>query len=157
MVSPEPSAKTETVSDDDQAYNSAGQVTGTTFQLGQSTESNSYTYDADGQLLSSSGASDDTYGYDPNGNRDTTGYTVGTGNELTNSPGVTYTYDNDGGGNRDAISIDGDVPVWYERRHAKNSEGSSWGIRLSRPEPIGREDAHVPQGRRFRGVRARHG
>jgi hypothetical protein len=29
--------------------------------------------------------------YDANGNRDTTGYTVGTGNELTNSPGVTYT------------------------------------------------------------------
>jgi RHS repeat-associated protein len=84
------------VNDDDQAYNSAGQVTGTTFQLGQSSESNSYTYDADGQLLSSSGASDDSYGYDPNGNRDTTGYTVGTGNELTNSPGVTYTYENDG-------------------------------------------------------------
>jgi RHS repeat-associated protein len=81
---------------DGAAYNSAGQVTGSTFQLGQSSESNSYTYDADSQLLSSSGASDDTYGYDANGNRDTTGYTVGTGNELTNSPGVTYTYDNVG-------------------------------------------------------------
>jgi RHS repeat-associated protein len=77
-------------------WNSAGQVTGSTFQLGQSTESNSYTYDADSQLTSSSGASDDTYGYDANGNRDTTGYTVGTGNELTNSPGVTYAYDNVG-------------------------------------------------------------
>jgi RHS repeat-associated protein len=88
--------KTTAASDVGAAYNSAGQVTGTTFQLGQSSESNSYTYDADGQLLSSSGASDDTYGYDPNGNRDTTGYTVGTGNELLNSPGVTYTYDNDG-------------------------------------------------------------
>jgi RHS repeat-associated protein len=86
----------ESVSDTGASYNSDGQVTGTTFQLGQSSESNSYTYDADSQLLSSSGASDDTYGYDPNGNRDTTGYTVGTGNELTNSPGVTYTYDNVG-------------------------------------------------------------
>jgi RHS repeat-associated protein len=96
--SPEPSGqvKTSVASDVGAAYNSAGQVTGSTFQLGQSSESNSYTYDADGQLLSSSGASDDTYGYDPNGNRDTTGYTVGTGNELLNSPGVTYTYDNDG-------------------------------------------------------------
>jgi RHS repeat-associated protein len=86
----------ESVSDTGASYNSDGQVTGTTFQLGQSSESNSYTYDADSQLLSSSGASDDTYGYDANGNRDTTGYTVGTGNELTTSPGVTYTYDNDG-------------------------------------------------------------
>jgi RHS repeat-associated protein len=94
--SPETAKPVKLAADDDQAYNSAGQVTGSTFQLGQSSESNSYTYDADSQLLSSSGASDDTYGYDPNGNRDTTGYTVGTGNELTNSPGVTYTYDNVG-------------------------------------------------------------
>ena len=31
-----------------------------------------------------------------NGNRNTTGYTTGTGNELTASTGVTYTYDNEG-------------------------------------------------------------
>ena len=47
-------------------------------------------------MTGSSGSSDDSYGYDANGNPNTTGYTVGTGNELTNSPGVTYTYDNDG-------------------------------------------------------------
>jgi YD repeat-containing protein len=94
--SPELGTPIEQAAAADEAYNSDGQVTGSTFQLGQSSESNSYTYDADSQLLSSSGASDDTYGYDANGNRDTTGYTVGTGNELTNSPGVTYTYDNDG-------------------------------------------------------------
>ena len=31
-----------------------------------------------------------------NGNRNSTGYTTGAGNEMTNSPGVTYTYDNVG-------------------------------------------------------------
>ena len=36
------------------------------------------------------------YSYDPNGNRNATGYITGAGNELTHSPGVTYTYDNDG-------------------------------------------------------------
>ena len=30
--------------------------------------------------------------------------------------------------------------------YAKNSESSTWGFCLSRPEPIGREDAYVPQG-----------
>ena len=29
--------------------------------------------------------------------------------------------------------------------HAKNSESSAWGLCLSRPEPIRRQDAHVPQ------------
>ena len=51
--------------------------------------------------------------------------------------------------NRDASSIGADPPFWYERRHAKNCEGSAWRIRLSRPEPLGRDDAFVSQGRRF--------
>jgi RHS repeat-associated protein len=84
------------VRDDDVAYNIAGQVTGSTIQLGQSSESNSYSYDADNQLTGSSGESDDSYSYDANGNPNSTGYTTGTGNELTHSPGVTYTYDNVG-------------------------------------------------------------
>jgi RHS repeat-associated protein len=77
-------------------YNSAGQVTGTSSSFGGSSASNSYTYDNDNQLTSASGATDDSYSYDANGNRNSTGFTTGTGNELTNSPGVTYTYDNDG-------------------------------------------------------------
>ena len=63
---------------------------------GTAIEENTYSYDADNQLTGSSGTADDSYGYDANGNPNTTGYTIGTGNELTNSPGVTYTYDNDG-------------------------------------------------------------
>ena len=47
-------------------------------------------------MTSSGDSQDDTYSYDLNGNRDSTGYTTGAGNELTNSPGATYTYDNDG-------------------------------------------------------------
>jgi RHS repeat-associated protein len=37
-----------------------------------------------------------TYAYDSNGNRNSTGYTTGTDNEQTASPGYTYTYDNAG-------------------------------------------------------------
>jgi RHS repeat-associated protein len=37
-----------------------------------------------------------TYGYDANGNRKNTGYTTGTGNQLTNDGTWTYTYDAEG-------------------------------------------------------------
>ena len=47
-------------------------------------------------MTASSGSSDNSYSYDANGNRNSTGYTTGAGNELTHSPGVTYTYDNNG-------------------------------------------------------------
>ena len=64
--------------------------------LSTGSATNSYTYDADSQLTGSSGSTTLTYAYDANGNRNTTGYTTGAGNEMTHSPGVTYTYDNDG-------------------------------------------------------------
>ena len=79
-----------------ETFNAAGQVTGVSVQIGLSETGSTYSYDNDSQLTGSSGASNETYGYDANGNPDTTGYTVGTGNELTKSPGVTYTYDNNG-------------------------------------------------------------
>ncbi len=58
---------------------------------------NTYTYDAErpGDRLVGR-VQRRSYSYDLNGNRNSTGYTTGAGNELTNSPGVTYTYDNDG-------------------------------------------------------------
>ncbi len=72
----------------------AGRVTSMTYNDGNST--NTFSYDPSGQLTASGDSQDDTYAYDLNGNRDSTGYTTGAGNEMTNSPGVTYTYDNDG-------------------------------------------------------------
>jgi hypothetical protein len=50
-----PDTKIALVNDDDATHNSAGQVTGSTIQLGQSSESNSYSYDPDNQLTGSSG------------------------------------------------------------------------------------------------------
>src|SRR5581483_30659 len=42
------------------------------------------------------GARSESYGYDPAGNRNTSGYTTVAGNEMTASPGYTYTYDAEG-------------------------------------------------------------
>ena len=55
-----------------------------------------FTYDNTNQLTAVGGSRTESYGYDANGNRNTTGYTTGTNNEMTASPGMTYTYDNDG-------------------------------------------------------------
>ena len=52
-----------------------------------------------------------TYGYDPNGNRNTTGYVTGTGNELTNDGTFTYTYDNEG--NLTKKSKGASAETWY--------------------------------------------
>ena len=73
-------------------YNSTGQLSHLTI----SSYSGTYTYDADGQLTGETGTNSYSYGYDANGNRNTTGYTTGAGNEITTSTGVTYTYDNAG-------------------------------------------------------------
>ena len=46
-----------------------------------------------GQLTGVSGARNETFGYDANGNRNPTGYTVGTGNQITTDPaGNTLNY-----------------------------------------------------------------
>lgn len=55
-----------------------------------------YTYDNADQLTGTSGARTESFGYDANGNRNTTGYSGHTGNELSASPGYTYTYDAEG-------------------------------------------------------------
>jgi YD repeat-containing protein len=55
-----------------------------------------YSYDSGGELLTARGSRTENYSYDSGGNRTMTGYTTGTGNELTASPGVTYTYDDEG-------------------------------------------------------------
>jgi RHS repeat-associated protein len=84
----------ETEQPESATFNTAGQLESQQDNGGAST--NTYTYDDDGQLTNSGDGFTATYSYDLNGNRNSTGYTTGAGNELTNSPGVTYTYDNDG-------------------------------------------------------------
>ena len=78
-------------------YDAASRVTGAGgpgFNLG-------YTYNADNELTNAAGTLNGnsvnvTYVYDSAGNRNSTGYTNGTGDEQSASPGYTYSYDNDG-------------------------------------------------------------
>jgi YD repeat-containing protein len=68
-----------------------------------------YAYDNSGQLTTVSGAHSESFGYDSNGNRNTTGYTVGNGNQITNdAAGNTLTYS---GGNL-ATKTDSSLNVW---------------------------------------------
>jgi len=57
------------------AYDAANRLTHETNAEGSVT----YTYDNTNQLTSASGARSESYAYDANGNRNATGYTVGTG------------------------------------------------------------------------------
>ncbi|MFN9912381.1 MAG: hypothetical protein ACK53L_07345, partial [Pirellulaceae bacterium] len=58
----------------------------------------SYSYSQNDELqgATNTGAPNESYGYDANGNRNTTGFTTTTDNRMTASPGFTYQYDNEG-------------------------------------------------------------
>jgi RHS repeat-associated protein len=58
----------------------------------------SYTYWQNDQLVgvTNTGASNESYGYDANGNRNTTGFATTSDNRMTASPGFTYQYDHEG-------------------------------------------------------------
>ncbi len=57
-----------------------------------------YSYDTTSQLIGAdhSSQTDETYGYDANGNRNTSGYTTASNNRTTAGQGFTYTYDDEG-------------------------------------------------------------
>ncbi len=55
-----------------------------------------YGYDSGGELLTARGSRTENYSYDSGGNRNMTGYTTGTGNELSSGGGYTFTYDKEG-------------------------------------------------------------
>jgi RHS repeat-associated protein len=76
------------------SYDSANRVTTQVDSDGTYT----YTYDNANELtgVDKNGTQVESYSYDLNGNRNSTGYTTTTGNELTAAPGYTYTYDNAG-------------------------------------------------------------
>jgi RHS repeat-associated protein len=56
----------------------------------------SFTYDLTDQLTGATGGRTESYGYDLNGNRNTTGYVTGTGNRMTSDGTWTYVYDDAG-------------------------------------------------------------
>jgi RHS repeat-associated protein len=57
-----------------------------------------YNYDQTSQVVgaTNTGVSNETYGFDANGNRNTSGYSIGTNNQTKSGLGFTYTYDNEG-------------------------------------------------------------
>jgi RHS repeat-associated protein len=111
-------------------YNADSDVTAETNAEGMV----SYTYDADQQLTGVSGASTATYSYDQNGNRTMSGYSTGTGNELTEGAGYTYTYDHDGNLISETQTSTGDVTTytWDYRNRLTNvvEENSSHTVIL---------------------------
>jgi RHS repeat-associated protein len=74
------------------SYDPASQLTQYTGPEGTLT----YTYDLAGELTGVGNARNESYGYDLNGNRNTTGYTTATGNRLTGDGTFTYAYDSEG-------------------------------------------------------------
>jgi RHS repeat-associated protein len=96
-------------------YDAAGRVSGYTGFDGTLT----YTYDRSGELTGVSGAHNESYSYDANGNRTMTGYSTGTGNELSSDGVYNYTYDNEGNLLTETRISDGQVTTntWdYENR-----------------------------------------
>ena len=75
-------------------YDSGGRVL--TYTYGATSHTVTYSYDNSDQVTGAAGAISETFGYDSGGNRNTTGYTTGAGNEMTSGGGYTYTYDNAG-------------------------------------------------------------
>jgi RHS repeat-associated protein len=73
-------------------YDSANQLTSYAGPDGSIT----YGYDVDGQLTGATGAHNETYTYDKEGNRTMSGYVTSIGNRLTSDGTYSYTYDQDG-------------------------------------------------------------
>ena len=76
-----------------------------------------YTYDVANELTAAGGSRTESYGYDSGGNRNTTGYATTTGNEMTASPGYTYTYDSEGNSTAQTDTMLGNVTTFsYDYR-----------------------------------------
>ncbi len=74
------------------SYDDASRVTAETDAEGTA----SFTYDNANELTGVTGSRTESYSYDLNGNRTGTGYHTTVMNEMSTSPGNTYTYDNAG-------------------------------------------------------------
>ena len=84
-----------------------------TWASGASSDTLTYTYTNNNQLTGVSHTngsfSNESFTWDSNGNETGTGYTTGTDNEQTASPGYTYTYDNAGEMTSETQTSTGDV------------------------------------------------
>jgi RHS repeat-associated protein len=123
--------KTVTLASYTYGYNTASQVT--SYQ--DNNTSLTYGYDTTNQLTSASGTLNGSsysasWTYDANGNRNMTGYQMGTGNELLNDGTFTYTYDKNGNTLTKTNTATGDQWTYswdYHNRMAEAVEKTSGG------------------------------
>ncbi len=80
----------------DLTYDSVGRVVKKDETIGGAIETTNYSYDVNGQLIRASGAANETFAYDPNGNRTSPTAAYDSQDRLTKLGGVTYTYSDDG-------------------------------------------------------------
>jgi RHS repeat-associated protein len=111
-------------------YDNASQLTSYTGPEGSLT----YTYDNAGELTGVGGARSESFGYDLNGNRNTTGYTTAAGNELTGDGTFTYAYDAEG--NQVSKTRLSDNEQWtftwdYRNRMTQAVEKTSAGVTVT--------------------------
>jgi RHS repeat-associated protein len=93
-----------------------------------------YTYDNASELTGVGGARNESFGYDLNGNRNTTGYTTAAGNELTGDGTYTYAYDSEG--NQVSKTRLSDNEQWtftwdYRNRMTQAVEKTSAGVTVT--------------------------
>jgi RHS repeat-associated protein len=111
-------------------YDNASQLTSYTGPEGSLT----YTYDNAGELTGVGGARNESFGYDLNGNRNTSGYTTAAGNELTGDGTYTYSYDSEG--NQVSKTRLSDNEQWtftwdYRNRMTQAVEKTSAGVTVT--------------------------
>jgi RHS repeat-associated protein len=100
-----------------------------TWNSGASTDAVSYAYTNDNQLTSvahTNGAfANESFGYDANGNRNTTGYSTGTGNRLSSDGTYSYGYDDEGNLTSKTKISDGSQTVYKWDFHNRLTEVDS--------------------------------
>jgi RHS repeat-associated protein len=111
-------------------YDNASQLTSYTGPEGSLT----YSYDNASELTGVGGARNESFGYDLNGNRNTTGYTTAAGNELTSDGTYTYSYDSEG--NQVSKTRLSDNEQWtftwdYRNRMTQAVEKTSAGVTVT--------------------------
>ena len=116
---------------------------------GASSDTLTYTYTNNNQLTGVSHTngsfSNESFTWDSNGNETGTGYTTGTDNEQTASPGYTYTYDNAGEMTSETQTSTGDV--WTYGYDLRGRMVTAVEKKLGRHDArVG--DVHLPQLRR---------